>query len=75
MFQQFSEEKAKENLEKFLQGRESELMRTPLVVEPVVSIEDPEMSFFPPTFGQRKCKTCGNPLSILLQTKRLSGVL
>lgn len=75
VFQQFSEEKAKENLEKVLQGRESELMRTPLVVEPVVSIEDPEISYFPLTFGQCKCVTHGNPFSTLLQTERLSGVL
>lgn len=75
VFQQFSEEKAKENLEKILQEGGSELMSTPLVVEPVVSIEDPEMSFFPVTFGQCKWKIHGNPFSILLQTQRLSGVL
>lgn len=75
VFQQFSEEKAKENLEKILQGRESELMRTPLFVEPVVSIEDRDISFFPLTFGQGKCMTHGNPFSTLLQTLRLSGVL
>lgn len=57
VFQWFSEEKTKENLEKILQGRESELMITPLVVEPVVSVEDPEISFFPLTFGQCKWKT------------------
>lgn len=75
VFQQFSEEKAKENLEKILQGRESELMRTPLFVEPVVSIEDRDIAFFPLTFGQGKCMTHGNPFSTLLQTLRLSGVL
>lgn len=50
-------------------------MSTPLVVEPVVSIEDPEIFFIPVTFGQCKWKTHGNPFSILLQTQRLSGVL
>lgn len=75
VFQPFSEEKAEENLEKILQGRESELMITPLAVEPLVSVEESEISFFPLTFGQCKWKTHGNLFSILLQTQRLSGVL
>lgn len=75
VFPQFSEEKAKENLEKILQRRESELMRTSLVVQSAVSTEHPEVSFFPLTFGQCKWKTHGNPFSILLQAQRVSGVL
>lgn len=72
VFQRFSEEKTKENLEKILQGRESELMITPLVVEPVVSVEDPEISFFPLTFGQCKWKTLFHSAS---DTEALRGAL